>query len=93
MNKEKQRVYLSELFLKKLNGDFSRRAVLKALKKCNDEILQRVKTCQCSGDFICFFFSREGQKQELADFWDVYSEFDDMLRPEVKKTYLILQMI
>ena len=30
--------------------------------------------------------------QELMDFWDVYGEFDNMLRPSAKRNYLILQM-
>lgn len=32
-------------------------------------------------------------KQELYDFWDVYKEFDAMLTPEMKKEYLILQIL
>jgi len=31
--------------------------------------------------------------QELVDFWDVYGEFDNMLRPSAKRNYLILQML
>lgn len=101
MNKRKQNIYLSELFLEKLNGDFSRKAVLRALEKCNDEILQRMGTYRCARELIDYFIYGEKQKrkiskqikQELVDFWDVYSEFDDMLKPSIKKNYLILQMI
>lgn len=101
MNKEKKKMYLSELFLEKLNGDFSRKAVLRALEKCNDEMLQRLGTYQCAGELIGYFFNEEGQqqnvskriKQEFGDFWDVYGELDDMLTPGIKRNYLILQMI
>lgn len=101
MNKKKQNTYLSELFLKELNGDFSRKAVLKALDKCNDEILQRMATYHSARELIDYFFYKEKQrrkvsnqvKQELVDFWDVYGEFDDMLKLSIKKNYLILQMI
>lgn len=101
MNNRKQNTYLSELFLEKLNGDFSHKAVLRALKKCDDEILKRMGTLSCAGELISRFIYREKQKrkiskqieQELADFWDVYGEFDDMLKPTAKRNYLILRMI
>lgn len=96
MKKEKQKMYLSELFLKKLNGDCSRKAVLKALRKCNNEMLQRLRTCPCAGEIIdCILNGVEAPKQvkrEFADFWDVYSEFDNMLTPKMKRNYLILQI-
>lgn len=101
MEKKERNAYLSELFLENLNGDFSRQAVLKALEKCNDEILKRMGAYPYAKGFIGYFFYRVKQKrplskqikQELADFWDVYGEFDNMLRPGVKRNYLILQMI
>lgn len=41
MNHEQKEktTYVYDLFLEKLNEDFSRKAVLKALEKCNDEML------------------------------------------------------
>lgn len=38
MEKGKQELYLSELFLETLNGDFSLNAVLKALGKCDEKV-------------------------------------------------------
>lgn len=101
MDKRKKNVYLSELFLENLNGDFSRQAVLRALEKCNDEILKRIGTYSCARGLIGYFFNKGEQTrklskqmtQELVDFWDVYGEFDPMLRPNVKRNYLILQML
>lgn len=101
MDKRKKKAYLSELFLDNLNEDFSRYAVLRALEKCNDEILKRMGTYPYSGGSAYCFFNRIKQKrnlskqimQELVDFWDVYGEFDHMLRPDIKRNYLILQML
>ncbi|MEY8236915.1 hypothetical protein AALA36_14500 [Lachnospiraceae bacterium 66-29] len=102
MDKRKKNPYLSELFLENLNGDFSRQAVLRALEKCNDEIQKRMGAYPCDrGWLISNFFNRGKQTrklsrqitQELVDFWDVYGEFDNMLRPSAKKNYLILQML
>lgn len=101
MDKRKKNAYLSELFLENLNGDFSRQAVLRALGKCNDEILKRMGTYSCARRLIGCFFNKEKQTrklsrqmtQELVDFWDVYGEFDTMLRPNVERNYLILQML
>lgn len=95
---KKKNTYLSELFLENLNGDFSRQAVLRALEKCNDEVLKRMGAYPCTRGLIDYLFNRGKQtrklsKQELVDFWDVYGEFDHMLRPGVKRNYLILQMI
>lgn len=96
MRKGKQKMYLSELFLKHLNGDCSRKTVLRALRKCNDEMLQRLGAYPCAGEIIgCIFNGDEATKQtkqEFEDFWDVYGEFDDMLTPKMKKNYLILQI-
>lgn len=101
MDKRKKNAYLSELFLENLNGDFSRHAVLRALEKCNDEIRKRIGTYSCARGLVGCFFNRRTQTrklskqitQELADFWDVYGEFDTMLRPNEKRNYLILQML
>ncbi len=101
MDKRKKNAYLSELFLENLNGDFSRQAVLMALEKCNDEIRKRMGAYSCARGLVGCFFNRGTQTrklskqmtQELADFWDVYGEFDTMLRPNVKRNYLILQML
>lgn len=101
MDKRKKNAYLSELFLENLNGDFSRHAVLRALEKCNDEILKRMDAYPCTKELIDNFFNRgkrtrklsEQIMQELVDFWDVYDEFDYLLRPGVRRNYLILQML
>jgi len=100
MGKEKQELYLSELFLQKLNGDFSRKAVIMALEKCNDDILQRLGTYGLAGELIGCFINggREKQvsskiKQEISDLLDVYGEFDDMITSKMKRDYLILQII
>lgn len=101
MDKKKKDAYLSELFLENLNGDFSRHAVLRALEKCNDEIRKRMGVYSCARGLIDYFLYREKHMrklsnqimQELEDFWDVYSEFDHMLRPGIKRNILILQMI
>lgn len=98
---EEKNTYLSELFLENLNGDFSRQAVLRALKKCNDEIQKRISAYPCAREENGYFFNREKQMgelsrqitQELVDFGDVYEEFDNMLRPSTKRNYLILQML
>lgn len=101
MDKRKKNVYLSELFLENLNGDFSRQTVIRALEKCNDEMLKRIGAYPCAKNLIIYLFNRGKQTwklpkqitQELVDFWDVYGEFDTMLRPNVKRNYLILQML
>ena len=101
MDKRKKNTYLSELFLENLNGDFSRRAVLRALEKCNDEVLKRMRTYLGVRELVCCFYYKGKQTkkpseqitQELVDFWDVYGEFDHMLKPGVKRKYLILQML
>ena len=97
---KKKNTYLSELFLENLNGDFSRQAVLRAWEKCNDEIRKRMGAYPCAIGLIGNFFNSGKQTrklskqmtQELVDFWDVYGEFDYMLRPSAKRNYLILQM-
>ena len=101
MDKRKKNTYLSELFLENLNGDFSRQAVLRALEKCNDEIQKRMGAYPCARGLIGNIFNRGKQTrklprqitQQLVDFWDVYGEFDNMLRPSAKRNYLTLQML
>ena len=101
MDKRKKNTYLSELFLENLNGDFSHQAVLRALEKCNDEIRKRIGAYPYARALIGNFFNRGKQTrklsremaQELVDFWDVYGEFDNMLKPSAKRNYLILQML
>lgn len=96
MNRKKKKLYLSELFLEKLNGDFSNKAVIRAVENCNDEILKRMSTYPFARDLIDYFFYGKEQKQikqELGDFRDVYHEFDKLIKPNIKKNYLILQVI
>lgn len=100
MDKEKQELYLSEIFLETLNGDFSLKAVLKALKKCDEKVTQRTGVYgrvrkfmeQKFGVFEVNLKVPRNMRQEFWDFWDVYGEFDDMLTPGMKRKYLILQM-
>lgn len=101
MNKEKKKLYLSELFLETLNGDFSLEAVLKALKRCDEEILHKLDGCGFVNRLFKAFRRMLGLKKEihpnmqqgLLDFWDVYGEFDNMLSPGMKKKYFVLRMI
>lgn len=68
---------------------------------CNKEILKRLENYEYAEEIICCFFKKEGEKQELPkkikqeffDFWDVYQEFDDVLPPKIKNSFLLLQMI
>lgn len=100
MDKEKQELYLSEIFLETLNGDFSLKAVLKALKKCDEKVNQRAGVCgrvrklmeQKFGVSEITLKVPRNMRQEFWDFWDVYGEFDYMLIPGMKRKYLILQM-
>lgn len=100
MDEEKQELYLSEIFLETLNGDFSLKAVLKALKKCDERVSKRtgvygrVRKCmkQRFGIYGRNLQVPRNMQQEFWDFWDVYGEFDDMLTPGMKRKYLILQM-
>lgn len=84
----KKSVYLSELFLGVLNGDYSYKSLYKALKKCNKEFLKRLSKdkLSCKQCLSCY-------KQELIDFRDVYNEFDEELDLAVKNKFFILQEI
>lgn len=100
MEQEKQELYLSELFLETLNGDFSLKAVLKALRKCDEKVFQWTGVCGRIGMFMKQRWGGLGllvkvprnMRQEFWDFWDVYREFDDMLTLNMKRRYLVLQM-
>ena len=100
MNEGKPNLYLSELFLETLNGDFSLEALLKALKNCDEEVILRSKKHGHGNMKISRLLRKFGFKhkvpqyvqQEFLDFWDVYKEFDDMLPAGIKKEYYILQL-
>ncbi|MCI8410821.1 MAG: hypothetical protein HFJ09_16425 [Lachnospiraceae bacterium] len=100
MEKGKQELYLSELFLETLNGDFSLNAVLKALGKCDEKVFQCTGVYGCVKKFLKRRFGISESKmkmlrnmqQEIWDFWDVYGEFDDMLTPGMRRRYFILQI-
>ena len=93
------------LFVWIIFGEFEWRFLtsgsVKALEKCNDEIQKRMGAYPYVRGLIGNFFNREKHTrklsrqmtQELVDFWDVYGEFDSMLRPSAKRNYLILQML
>ena len=99
MNKSEKEIYLSELFLEALDGNFCLEAVLKVLKKCDEQILCRLKLFG-GAEKNSILQSGVGDikipgymQQEYLDFWDVYKEFDNMLSMEMKKNYFILQVI
>lgn len=69
-------MYLSELFLKTLRGDYSISSIRNALTVCNAEFLKRIETIQFA---------------ERLDFWDVYCEFDSMFELTEKNNYPLLR--
>lgn len=83
----KKSVYLSELFLYVLDSDYSIKNLKKALKKCNSELIKRLskERLNCKGCLSCY-------KQELADFFDVFNEFDEELDFSYKSKFFILQL-
>lgn len=95
MYKEKQKTYLSELFLEKLNEDFSQKAVLRAFEKCNDEILKRLENYQYAEELVAVFCKKDDRKQEVSkemrqefmDFRDVCREFNDFFMPEIERLF------
>lgn len=98
MNAGKPELYLSELFLEELNGDFSLEAILSALRKCDAEVIHKSKLHSYGNVKFLRLFKKLGIKrrvpkyiqQEFLDFWDVYKEFDDMLTAGMRKEYYIL---
>lgn len=85
---KKRNMYLSELFLGGLGGDYSIKSLKKALSMCNKEFLKRLskEKLNCKQCLSCY-------KQELLDFYDVYSEFDEELDFSFKNKFFILQQI
>lgn len=86
MNQENNK-YLSELFLNILGEDYSEKSVEKAVMQCNDELLSRFAHCNICSIIPCFM------QQEMIDFIDVYSEFDELVNVNLKSSLLILNSI
>ena len=91
-------MYLSELFLMELDEKYTREAVRKALHRCNDEVLCRLGTVR-DLKVVCRQSFGEGETDqsikfaELADFWAVFSEFDDMLSVGETRDILLMRLI
>lgn len=75
-------MYLSELFLQQLDGDFSTESVMKALNKCDEELKSRM--CVSAEDAYSI--------DEMRAFWDVYKEFDSELGEERMASVEILSL-
>lgn len=95
-------MYLSELFLKTLNGENTLKAAQKALEACNIELCRRMDGIVDELDCLRYFFNMDqndeilspsDRYQELIDFWDVYQEFDNFIPSEVKNRMWLLQMV
>jgi len=92
-------MYLSELFLQELNQDYSAVSVRKALYLCNEEIARRLGPV---GDLKAkcreyFGYEQETDENrefaELADFWDIYKEFDHILSLRETEELLIMKLV
>lgn len=95
-------MYLSELFLQSLDGNYDTNTALIALEICNKELCRRMDGVIDETDCIRYFFCTDEngeiiepnvRYQELMDFWDVYRDFDDEIPYEIKQNMWILQMI
>lgn len=95
-------MYLSELFLQSLDGNYDTNTALISLGICNKELCRRMDGVIDETDCIRYFFCTDengeiiepnARYQELMDFWDAYRDFDDEIPYEIKKNMWILQMI
>lgn len=92
-------MYLSKLFLEVLDGCYTKEAVKKALAGCSREMLRRMGSFEDETRLETVFFTSDDGKdtteafEEIMDFWDVYSEFDEYLLPEERKEFPILQTV
>lgn len=86
-------MYLSELFLQKLENEMESDNVLNALEACNIQFCREMDVKEGDGIPSDLLFSVDSQGniarlnkkgQELLDFWDAYKEFDGKI-PEEKK--------
>lgn len=91
---------LSLLFLRVLNGDFSRKSVKSAVETCNQELLSRLGTTGNEIDIEKVFFNDQEREYgvsdfflELMDFWDTYEQFDHLLTKNEKKNFEIMYII
>lgn len=92
-------MYLSELFLDQVDGDFSVESVEAALKKCEEELNGRLMGKHGEKHLADCFVEANGtayipneQGYEILAFWDVYKEFDQEIREEVKASAQILSL-
>ena len=91
-------MYLSELFLMELDEKYTQESVRKALHRCNEEVLYRLGTMS---DLKIVYRQNFGEGEvdkniefaELADFWAVFSEFDDMLSMAETRELLLMRLI
>ena len=93
-------MYLSELFLKTLNGDYSRKSVTNALEACNTEMVKRIGDFDDPGDLDKAFFvdvntcsKTKPEFDELMDFWDAYADLDSLVPNDIKDELCILRTI
>lgn len=93
-------MYLSELFLKTLNGDYSRKSVINALEVCDNEMIKRIGDFDDPGDLDKAFFidvntcsKTKPEFDELMDFWDAYADLDSLVPNEKKDELCILRTI
>lgn len=86
-------MYLSELFLQKLENGTESENVINALKACNIQFCNEMDVKEGDGIPSDLLLSVDAQGkvaglnrkgQELLDFWDAYKEFDGII-PEEKK--------
>ena len=95
-------MYLSELFLQSLDGNYDTNTALIALEICNKELCRRMDGVIDEIDCIRYFFCTDEngeiiepnvRYQELMDFWDVSRDFYYEIPYEIKKNMWIIQMI
>lgn len=92
-------MFLSELFLDVLGEDYTKEAVKEALARCSQEMFRRMGSFEDEKKLETIFFEAEDEHnpteafEEIMAFWDVYGEFDDLLLPEEKKKFPILQTV
>ncbi len=98
----RKNMYLSELFLKSLNGNYNTSTALIALEVCNKELRKQMIGIEDKMERIRYFFCTDKKGEivepnarylELMDFWDVYQDFDKEIPYEIKQNMWILQMI
>lgn len=87
-------MYLSELFLEKLDKDYTKKSVLNAVISCNQEFMEKVNLIGNEGkiSFKDMILNRNEQA-ELLDFIDVFREFQDVLSNEETDELIIFRIV